>query len=98
MAYRFNRTNKKTGVTYVYEAVSFLDKKKNQPRNKQTCIGKLNPSTGKLIPSKRFSFEQKVLRNPIVTASAEFVGPSLMLDTITKRLDLKTLLKSSFPK
>ena len=98
MAYRFNRTNKKTGVTYVYEAVSFWDKKKNQPRNKQTCIGKLNPSTGKLIPSKRFSFEQKVLRNPIVTASAEVVGPSLVLDTITKRLDLKTLLKSSFPK
>ncbi|GAB6275525.1 MAG: hypothetical protein SAMD01599839_00650 [Rectinema sp.] len=29
MAFRINHLNKKTGVTYVYEEVSFWDKEKN---------------------------------------------------------------------
>lgn len=97
MAYRFHRTNKRTGVTYVYEAVSFWDKEKNQPRNKQVCIGKLDPNSNDLIPSKRFADEQEVSKNPTVTASAAIVGPSIILDAIAKRLDLVKLLKASFP-
>lgn len=46
--------NKTTGVTYVYECVSFWDKIKKKPASKCTCIGKLDPGTGELIPSKRF--------------------------------------------
>jgi len=97
MAYRFHRTNKKTGITYVYEAVSFWDKEKNQARNKQVCIGKLDPHTAELIPSKRFAFEQEVRNDPTVTASAAIVGPSIVLDTMTQRLGLVKLLKFSFP-
>lgn len=97
MAYRFHRNNKKTGVVYVYEAEAFWDKEKNQPRNKQVCIGKLDPYTGDLIPSKRFAYEQEVQRNPTVIASTTIVGPSIVLDTITQRLGLAKLLKSSFP-
>jgi hypothetical protein len=33
MAFRVNHLNKKTGVTYVYEAVSVWDKEKKQSRN-----------------------------------------------------------------
>jgi len=97
MAFQFYRTNKKNGVTYVYEAASFWDKEKNQPRNKQVCVGKLGPDTGDLIPSKRFSSGQEAQRDPTVTASAAIVGPAIVLDTITKRLDLAKLLKVSFP-
>ena len=96
MTYRFHRTNIKTGITYVYEAVSFWNKEKNQPRNKQVCIGKLDPNTGDLIPSKRFAFEQVAQRDLTVTASAAIVGPSIVLDTITQWLSLAKLLKSSF--
>ena len=53
MSYRVNHVNKKTGVTYVYEAVSIWDKKKKQSRNKQVCVGKLDPVTGEFIPSNR---------------------------------------------
>ena len=88
---------KKTGVTYVYEAASFWDKKKNKPRNKQVYIGKLDPDTGELIPSKRFVSGQEAERDPTVTASDAIVGPSIVLDTITQRLGLAKLLKSSFP-
>lgn len=92
-----NQLNKNTGVTYVYESVSYWDKEKKQPRNKKICIGKLDPHTGDLVPSKRFASEQKAQRNPTVTASAAIVGPSIVLDTITQRLGLAKLLKSSFP-
>ena len=98
MAYQFHRINKKTGVTYVYEAVSFWDKEKKQSRNKQVCIGKLDPHTSALIPSKRLASQQEVLKDPTVTASAAVVGPSIILDTLTERLGLAKLLKSSFPK
>jgi len=98
MPCRVNHINKITGVTYVYESVSAWDKDKKQSRNKQVCIGKLDPVSGEFIPSNRLSPEQAAIRDPAVTASAEIVGPSILLDTITKRLNLENLLKSCFPK
>ena len=98
MPRRVNHVNKKTGVTYVYEYVPYWDKEKKQPRNKQVCIGKLDPSSGKFISSKRLDPEQAAARDPAVTASAEIVGPSIILDAITDRLGLGSLLKSCFPK
>lgn len=97
MSYRVHHVNKATGVTYVYEAISRWDKAKKQPRNKQTCIGKLDPVSGEFIPSKRFAPEQAAIRDPVVTASAEVVGPSIILDAITERLGLGKLLRSCFP-
>lgn len=97
MAYRVYQTNKKTGTTYVYEAISFWDKEKKQPRNKQVCVGKLDPCTGDFIPSKRSVSEPEVLKDPAVTASAEIVGPFIVLDAISNRLGLAKLLKSCFP-
>lgn len=40
-------TDKKLGITYVYESESYWDKEKKQPRNKRKLIGKINPETGK---------------------------------------------------
>ena len=36
-------TNKKSGITYVYESESYWDKEKKQPRNKRKLIGKIDP-------------------------------------------------------
>ncbi len=72
MAYRVNHLDKKTGVTYVYEAVSYWDKEKKQPRNTQVCIGKIDPKTGEFIPSKRLSQKQAAIRDPEVTATEKF--------------------------
>jgi transposase len=93
---RINQLNKKTNVTYVYESVSYWDKEKQQARNKKTCIGKLSPN-GVFIPSGRLNPEQAAVRDPIVTASAEVVGPLIILDTLTDQLGLRKLLKSCFP-
>ncbi len=97
MGYRVHQINKKTGVTYVYEAVSHWDKKRKQPRNRQICIGKLDPETGNFIPSKRLDVKQAAVRDPKVTASVEIVGPSVILDTIKDRLGLRKLLKACCP-
>ena len=47
------------GTTYVYEVLErYWDKDKQQARNKQVCIGKLDPMTGSFIPSRRFSEQE----------------------------------------
>ncbi len=97
MAYKTYHKNKKTGVTYVYEAVSYWDKEKRQSRNKQVCIGKLDPETGEFIPSKRLDKKQAAARDPKVTATSKVVGPSLILDKITKSLGLDKILSQCFP-
>ncbi|MEW5920147.1 MAG: transposase [Bacillota bacterium] len=97
MAYRSYQTNKKTGVTYVYEATSYWDKEKKQARNNQVCIGKLDPETGEVIPSKRLDPLQAAARDPAVTATARIVGPALLLDSIDTELELGKILKACFP-
>ncbi|GAB6277470.1 MAG: hypothetical protein SAMD01599839_20100 [Rectinema sp.] len=103
MAFRINHLNKKTGVTYVYEEVSFWDKEKKQSRNKQVCIGKLDPVTKEYIPSKRLQPGSANTANapsedPLPSkVTATIVGPSIILDAFAKRLGLEKLLKAAFP-
>ena len=82
MAFQVRQLNKKTGVTYVYEATSVWDKELKQARNKQVCVGKIDPLTGAFVPSKRLDPNQAILRDPVVTASAQVVGPTFVLDAI----------------
>ena len=43
-------TNKKTGITYVYESESYWDPEKKQPRNHRKLVGKLDEN-GNIIPT-----------------------------------------------
>jgi len=97
MAYRVHQTNKESGVTYVYEAVSCWDKEKQQSRNKQVCIGKLDRKTGAFVPSKRLNPEQAAVRDPAVTATALVAGPGMILGSIVEELKLGKILKACFP-
>ena len=45
------QTNKKTGITYVYESHSYWDPEKKQAWSKRKLIGKLDPVTGDIIPT-----------------------------------------------
>lgn len=45
--------DKKTGIKYAYESVSYWDKDKKQPRSKRKYLGKVDPDTGEIIPSRR---------------------------------------------
>ena len=44
--------DKKTGAKYAFESVSFWDKDKKQPRSKRKYLGKVDPETGEIIPSR----------------------------------------------
>jgi len=92
------RHNKKNGTTYVYSIEEcYWDKKKKSPRNKQVCLGKLNPKTGKIIPSKRRSrIVERAIAAPGVTAISRVAGPYLVLEQITTQHGLDKLLKKCF--
>jgi len=90
--------NKKTGTTYVYSIEkNYWDKEKKSPRNKQVCLGKLNPETGEIIPSKRRNkIVERAVSAPGVTATSKITGPYLILEQITKRHGIDKLLKKCF--
>jgi predicted RNase H-like nuclease (RuvC/YqgF family) len=44
--------DKKTGAKYAFESVSYWDKDKKQPRSKRKYLGKVDPETGEIIPSR----------------------------------------------
>ncbi len=46
--------NKKTGITYAYRNEPYWDKEKQQSRAKRTLIGKLDPDTGEIIPTRAY--------------------------------------------
>ena len=44
--------NKQNDTTYVYEVIeNYWDKEKKQSRSKRKLIGKIDPATGKMIPT-----------------------------------------------
>lgn len=99
MPFRLNHVNKKTGLPMYMSLFhsGIKNKEKKQSRNKQVCVGKLDPVSGDFIPSKRLNPEQAAIRDPTVTASAEIIGPSFVLDDIAECLGLEKLLRSCFP-
>ena len=44
--------DKKTGAKYAFESISYWDKDKKQPRSKRKYLGKVDPETGVIIPSR----------------------------------------------
>ena len=59
--------DKKTGAKYAFESVSYWDKDKKQPRSKRKYLGKVDPETGNIIPSRGKSShsEEKVRQDPV---------------------------------
>ena len=43
--------HKDTNTTYVYESESYWDPELKQSRSRRTCIGKIDPKTGEMIPT-----------------------------------------------
>jgi transposase len=90
--------NKKTGVTYVYSVESYWDKEKKAPRNKQVCLGKLDKTTGELLPSKRRkNIIERAVAVPGITATSRVAGPYITLEGITHKYKLGKLLEKCFP-
>lgn len=98
MASIAHHRNKKTGAVYVYSVESYWDKAKKAPRNKQVCLGRLDPATGEVVPSKRKrKIAERAAVAPGVTVTSRVAGPFLLLDGITRSHGIDKLLKKCFP-
>jgi len=94
--------NKNNNITYVYESKGYWDKEKQQARNFRKCIGKLDPVTGNLIPSKNRSYAntpepKQPNRIPAVECKRNFYGATYLFDSIGKNLGITDDLKRCFP-
>lgn len=102
-----NQFDKRSGITYVYESISYWDKEKQQPRAKRTLIGKRDPNTGGIIPTdgrgKKRQENPETIQPakpgpvPIDTTSRRFYGATYLLDEIGEKLGLTEDLKQCFP-
>ena len=46
------QTDKRTGITYAYDTTYYWDKEKRQSRSKRICVGKIDPETGDIVPTR----------------------------------------------
>lgn len=96
------QTNKKTGITYVYESTSYWDKKKQQSRAKRKCIGKLDPETKAIIPTRKRKkpvVMEKAKRGsvPFTKIARRFYRATYLLDRIGEETGITEDLKCCFP-
>lgn len=98
--------DKRSGITYVYESVSYWDREKKQPRSRRTLIGRLDPETGKILPTdgrgKRRAQKETdpaVRKGPVPVTKTDrlFFGATYLLDQIGEVTGLTADLKTCFP-
>ncbi|WP_407272664.1 IS1634 family transposase [Radiobacillus sp. PE A8.2] len=98
-------TNKKTGITYAYENKAYWDKAKKQSRSQRKLIGKVDPTTGEIVPTRAYKRREgsavestpKPGRPPITTMRRSFYGAAYLFHQIGKITGVSEDLKTSFP-
>ena len=100
------QTNKQTGITYAYESVSYWDKEKQQSRSKRRCIGRIDPETKEIIPTRKRDSATNAEHNvdapkrglvSITDASRGFYGATHLFNGIGEKLGITADLKKCFP-
>jgi len=99
MAAIIHQLDKRSGITYAYESISYWDKEKKQSRSKRKLIGRVNdngeivPTDGRNRKDKKPKIEQSIDK-PVTTRS--FYGATYLLDAIGEKLGLIEDLKNCF--
>ena len=89
------QTDKRTGIKYAYESVSYWDKDKKQPRSKRKYLGKVDPVSGKIITSQskkrsltRLGQEENDACGPdIMQLQKELLEKDARIETFRKELE-----------
>lgn len=97
--------DRRSGITYAYESKSYWDKEKQQSRAKRTLIGRLDETTGKIVPTdgrgrKKKEEDLPMKRGPVPARASKrrFYGATYLLDAIGEKLGITADLKKCFPK
>ena len=85
------QTDKKTGVQYAYESVSYWDPDKKQPRSRRRYLGRVDPETGEIIAKKERSKKTAAQKNTL-PASAETASSSILKE---KEKEISALKKEN---
>jgi len=98
------QTNKQTGITYAYENEAYWDKEKQQSRARRKLIGKIDPETGEIIPTRPYkkrdaksSQTAKPGPVPIANVQRRYYGATYLFDQIGHVTGVWEDLKASFP-
>lgn len=100
------QTDKRTGITYAYETQYYWDKEKQQSRAKRVCVGKVDPVTGEIIPTRGRSKKRedkssaaatKTGPKPFVETKHLYYGAIYLFDRLADELGLTADLKLCFP-
>ncbi len=66
-------TDKRSGITYAYESVSYWDKEKKMPRCRRKLIGRVDPETGKIVPTDGRNLKNSPYQKPAVTEESKIL-------------------------
>jgi hypothetical protein len=105
------QTDHRVGITYAYESKSYWDKEKKQPRSHRKLIGRVDESTGAIVPTrgrKRVSPDTPCSCNlrdrrdrkeeqEDEESKRRFSGATYLLDEIVHELGILQDLKRCFP-
>jgi len=97
--------DKRSGLTYAYESVSYWDPAKKQSRAKRNLIGRVDKGTGEIIPTdgrgrkkeNNTPIPAKRGAIPATDIARSFYGATYMLDSVGDKLGITADLKSCFP-
>ena len=106
MAIIYQKDNR-SGITYVYEAVYRWDKTKQQSRSKRTLIGRLNETSGEIVPTDGRNKNKhkdpakpkpsKRGPKPSPVVKHQYYGATYLLDKISEQLGITADLQNCFP-
>jgi transposase len=91
------QTNKKTGITYAYESISYWDKDKQQSRARRKCIGRIDPETRQIVPTRKQKVPASENLIPIAKTARNFYGATYLFDRIGEDAGVTEDLKTCFP-
>lgn len=97
--------DKRSGITYAYESISYWDREKQQSRSKRRLIGRIDEQTGNIIPTrgtnrKKAGEPTTTTRRgpaPHVDVARWFCGATYLFDVIGQKLGIVDDLQQIFP-
>ncbi|AXY24706.1 hypothetical protein CL176_00935 [Suicoccus acidiformans] len=97
-----NQYDKRSGITYVYESISWWDSEKQRSRSKRKLIGKRDPETGEVVPTDGRNRKAKerlkqAHQERIQSISRKHYGATYLLQKIARKTGVLNDLKAIFP-
>lgn len=101
------QTDKRTGITYAYETKYYWDKTKQQSRATRSCVGKVDPATGQIIPTRGRAKKKEAATTPLAPTKPGpkpfpktkrlYYGATYLLGRFAEDIGLMDDLQHCFP-